>query len=146
MTNNEFLTLAETTFSDLLITLQKKNHDYTGANSDPFANFRLAELEGATPETGLLIRVQDKFQRIRTFLKRGTLKVDDESVYDAINDIIGYMVIFKGLVTERMHTETVEKHTTHIKEKWADPSSSNSQFQKEFENLTGDDVHEGVPC
>ena len=80
--------------------LKQKNHDYTGNNGDPFANFRLAEIEGVDPRTGVLIRVQDKLQRIRTYINQGKLAVDGEGWQDAIKDVIGYMTLLYGLMQE----------------------------------------------
>jgi hypothetical protein len=100
MTKNEFNELVAHTLGDLMETLKKKQNDYTGGG-DPFANFRLSTLEGVEPTTGLMIRVQDKMQRIRTYLKKGELFVDGEGFEDAIEDVIGYMLILKGLLREQ---------------------------------------------
>jgi len=100
MTKNEFNELVAHTLGDLMEILKKKQNDYTGGR-DPFANFRLSTLEGVEPATGLMIRVQDKMQRIRTYLKKGELLVDGEGFEDAIEDVIGYMLILKGLLREQ---------------------------------------------
>ncbi len=99
MTKNEFNELVAHTLGELTETLKKKQNDYTGGG-DPFANFRLSTLEGVEPTTGLMIRVQDKMQRIRTYIKKGELLVDGEGFEDAIEDVIGYMLILKGLLRE----------------------------------------------
>ena len=101
----KYMLMAEETLDNVLSIVKAKNHDYTSDSDDPFANFRLSTLEGVEPSRGLLIRVQDKLQRIRTFLSRGTLQVDGEGVDDAIHDIIGYMLILKGMVNERKEEE-----------------------------------------
>jgi hypothetical protein len=43
----------------------------------------------------------DKFQRIRAFVTTGTLAVKDESVQDAVRDVINYMILLAGLIDER---------------------------------------------
>lgn len=101
MTKKEYLAMVSVTLSDIEAIIDQKNHDYTGGTDDPFSNFRLSRLEGVEPEVGILIRTQDKFQRIRTFLSRGELRVDGEGIDDAIHDVIGYMLLLKGLIKEK---------------------------------------------
>ena len=81
--------------------MRVKNHDYTSGSKDPFANFRMSETIGIPAELAILIRSMDKFQRIRTFVEKGTLRVENEGVDDAIMDVINYMVILYGMVTEK---------------------------------------------
>lgn len=72
------------------ITLANKNHDYAGAGDDPFANFHTWGL------LGIAVRMDDKMARLRTFIKKGELKVNDESVRDTLLDLINYSVLFQG--------------------------------------------------
>lgn len=81
--------------------MKTKNHDYSGASGDPFANFRGSTFLGISPEIGILLRCQDKFQRIRTFVNKGELAVKEESVMDAVVDTINYMVLLAGLMREQ---------------------------------------------
>ena len=81
--------------------MEAKNHDYTGGSDDPFANFRATEMLGVPAEIGVLTRCLDKFQRIKSFVSTGTLQVKSESVDDAIEDVINYMVLLKGIIRER---------------------------------------------
>ena len=82
--------------------MQTKNSDYTGGKkaTDPFANFKSSTVLGVHPVLGLLMRVLDKIQRIRSFVNDSELQVPDESVEDAFNDIINYMILGKGLLME----------------------------------------------
>lgn len=84
--------------------MAKKNHDYTGGSGDPYANFRMSEAMGVHPALGLLIRVGDKMQRVRTFAERGELQVDGEGLEDAVIDVINYMVLVYSLLTEEERT------------------------------------------
>ena len=89
--------------SRALDIMKKKNHDYAGGNGphqDCFANFRGSSYLGINPIMGILLRVQDKIMRIRTFAEKGKLKVADESVEDAILDVINYMILVRGLSLE----------------------------------------------
>jgi hypothetical protein len=81
----------------------KKNHDYRGGSGDPYANFRGSTNLGIDPILGILLRVQDKIQRIRTFAVRGMLKVKGESVKDALIDTQNYMDLIWGLIKEMSH-------------------------------------------
>lgn len=106
MTKEEYLKLVSETLSEVEGTVKKKNHDYTGGTEDPFANFRMSEIEGVDPKRGLMVRTGDKMQRIRTYLNRGELVVEGEGFEDAIHDVIGYMLLLKGmLVEERGNTK-----------------------------------------
>lgn len=98
--------LHKDTSEHCLNVMRKKNHDYTDGSVDVFANFRMAETFGIPAEKGILLRVGDKMQRINTFIGKGNLKVEDEGVMDACDDIINYMILIKGLLLERMFPET----------------------------------------
>jgi len=101
MTKKEYLDLVSSTLQTVQAVVERKNNDYTAGTEDPFNNFRLAVLEGVEPEVGLMIRTQDKMQRLRTYINKGELMVTGEGFEDAIHDVIGYMLILKGLLVER---------------------------------------------
>ena len=85
----------------------KKNSDYTGGkkSNDIFANFRSSEILGVNPVLGIMMRVMDKIQRIRSFTEDGKLEVSDESVYDACEDVINYMILAKAMFVEQRKNE-----------------------------------------
>lgn len=103
MNNKEFLDFAENEAQAIVNIMRKKNADYTGGETkDPFANFRMTELMGfGTAEQGLMIRMMDKVQRIKSFLSKGKLEVQNESAQDAVRDIIGYSLILLGMMEEK---------------------------------------------
>jgi len=102
MDHAKYLELAEKEMTDLLETLRRKNSDYCGGEDDAFANFKVSEKLGlADAEVGLLIRMVDKIQRVRSFLSKGKLEVQTESVQDAIRDIMGYSLLLLGMLEER---------------------------------------------
>ena len=81
--------------------MRRKSEDYATGH-DPFANFKRGEILGfATAEEGLMLRVVDKVSRISTFLKKGHLNVENESVSDSIMDIINYMVLLQGMLEDK---------------------------------------------
>lgn len=97
--------LHKATCESALRTMANKNHDYTQGSEDVFKNFRQAERHGVQPEIGILLRVGDKIERIDTFVRKGNLAVENEGVYDAIDDIINYMILIKGMLVERQADE-----------------------------------------
>lgn len=101
MNTEELLKLHETICDDARSIMRAKNADYSGASGDPFANFRGSTALGIDPVLGILLRCQDKFQRIRAFAAKGELQVKDEPVDDAIRDVVNYMVLLAGLVNEK---------------------------------------------
>lgn len=101
MNREELLQLHETTCQAARTIMSAKNQDYAGGKDDPFGNFRGAVFLGVAPEIGLLMRCMDKFKRIEAFVNTGTLAVKDEPVDDAIRDVINYMILLAGLVSER---------------------------------------------
>lgn len=101
MTRDELLILHGQLCLEAQQIMEAKNHDYTGATGDPFANFRASEVFGIQPVISILVRVLDKLQRIRTFAEKGELKVQNESVKDALLDAINYMVLIGGLLGDR---------------------------------------------
>jgi len=101
MTREELFALHTKICQEAKELMEKKNNDYA-SGSDPFMNFRRAEYLGfATAELGVLIRMTDKMSRISTYLNQGKLSLSNESVYDAIVDIINYSVILAGLLKDK---------------------------------------------
>jgi hypothetical protein len=49
----------------------------------------------------LLLRVIDKIQRIRSFTNDNELKVANESVEDACDDIVNYAILAKAMLKEK---------------------------------------------
>ncbi len=101
MTTKELLELHKATCDAAREIVAAKNHDYTGDSGDPFSNFRASEVLGVPGEIGIMIRMLDKMKRIQTFVNTGTLKVKGEGVDDAINDVINYAILLKGIISTR---------------------------------------------
>lgn len=83
--------------------LEQKNHDYRGGSGDPYANFRGSTSLGIDPIVGILLRMQDKMMRIKTFVEKGELKVQGEGIKDAIVDITNYSALIWGLICEKSY-------------------------------------------
>ena len=94
MNREELLNFHKKFCEEMLITLSKKNADYTGFNKDAFVNFTAVEFLGiARTEQGFLTRMTDKLLRLTTFVKQGHLKVNDESVIDTLQDLANYSIL-----------------------------------------------------
>lgn len=67
--------------------ISRKNHDYGTDNLFQFGLF------------GILVRMSDKFERLKTYHQRGELKVTNETVEQALLDLAGYAVqaLAKGI-------------------------------------------------
>lgn len=100
MDRSTLLNLHETTTESCLETMKKKNADYADEN-DALANFKGTEIIGVEPARGILMRSLDKFKRIKSYLDRGDLKVEDEPVEDAIHDVINYMILLKATLKDQ---------------------------------------------
>lgn len=99
MTTEELLTLHEDTSAKCREIMRRKNNDYTGgqATDDPFANFNMSSSFGVHPALGVVLRIGDKLQRIRSFANDGALQVSGETIDDACEDIVNYAIIIKGI-------------------------------------------------
>lgn len=101
LTKVEYMKFIESTFSEMATLIKAKNSDYTAGSDDPFANFRQSVDYGVEPLSGVMVRVGDKLQRIKSFTKNGKLEVVNEGVEDAFRDLIGYSLIALGMLSER---------------------------------------------
>jgi hypothetical protein len=74
----------------------KKGRDY-GTDGDQYANIRASQEFGIEPWIGACLRLNDKVQRIKTYVIKG--KLENESVEDSLRDIAVYalnaLVLFK---------------------------------------------------
>ncbi len=107
MNKQDFLYYHQWFTNEILEISQKKNEDYTGVDSDPFANFTAVERNGiATTEQGFLTRMMDKMQRINSYAQRGELSVEDEKVEDTLMDLANYCILFSGYLRSKHDTST----------------------------------------
>src|SRR5438445_13774940 len=74
---------------------QSKGSDYgqaSGEDSDHYANVRASSEYGIAPWVGAYLRLSDKIQRIKSFIRNGSLK--NESLGDSLLDICTYLIIY----------------------------------------------------
>lgn len=99
MSKDELFALHSSTTAACLEVMKKKNHDYTSGGY-VFANFKDSSILGISPVMGILLRCIDKFKRIQTHCTKGKLVVEGEGVLDAVDDVINYMILAKGMLIE----------------------------------------------
>lgn len=106
MTSEELFTEHQNLCKKALELMKKKNSDYTGGG-DPFANFKVCENMRITDtQTGMLVRLCDKFSRLSSFNEHGVFQVKDESLEDTIIDIINYCVLYHSYIKNKKNNTT----------------------------------------
>jgi hypothetical protein len=114
MNKREYLLQLHKETSDTAYEIcKRKNSDYAN-ESDPYANFRVSSGYGVHPVKAILIRVSDKLARIGNFVEKGNL--ENESVDDAILDVINYAILMRGLIHD-------EQESGNLPESGPKPSS-----------------------
>lgn len=80
--------------------MKQKNADYAGSKGKtPFANFEVCENMRITKtETGMLVRLCDKFSRLSSFNEAGVFQVRDEKLEDTIIDVINYSILYLAYI------------------------------------------------
>ena len=111
MNTEQLLLIHEETCKAAHEIMRQKNSDYTGGSeaTDALENFKASRSLGLHPATGLLLRVQDKLMRIRSFVADGKLRVVNESLEDACYDIVNYAILCKALLREEAENKRLEK-------------------------------------
>lgn len=100
MTRNELVEFSKEFFGKCHEIMESKNADYSGAQDDPFANFKAIEIYGIATEVGFLTRMTDKMARLASFIKRGELLVKDESVTDTLRDLANYSMLLAAYLED----------------------------------------------
>lgn len=75
-----------------------KGHDYSGTE-DTLDNLR------EFGSLGVLVRIGDKFKRLKHFYRQRTLKVKDETALDTMNDLINYSLYLRILYEQEGKNE-----------------------------------------
>jgi len=90
--NYNLIESTEKLFAEALETMRKKNADYAGDNTS-MRNFELsADVAGIKMSKGILVRLMDKMTRIGNLMDKDA-QVEDESIFDTIQDAINYSAI-----------------------------------------------------
>jgi len=116
MKKSEYFDFAQSFFNDCVEISRRKNHDYTGKNDNPFANFESVEVLGISTEHGFLTRMMDKMKRIASFVEQGELKVKDESVTDTLRDLANYSCLLAAYIKSKSDTHLISEMITTNKD------------------------------
>jgi len=83
--------------------LNDKGHDYTGANEDTLANFKMvAQRTGLSPLQVWTVYFTKHADAIQTYIRKGELK--SETIESRIEDAINYLLLLNGLIKEKNET------------------------------------------
>jgi hypothetical protein len=86
-TKNDYLAEFTALTKKMRAITERKNNDYA-TDADPFRNFR------TFAELGILVRMSDKFSRLRTAIEdKREFKVDDETLEDTCLDLANYALL-----------------------------------------------------
>jgi len=100
MTPADKILAMEDIFKTALDLASKKGLDYSG-NSDGLRNFKTFGWKG------IVVRLEDKMQRIIQFCKTGSFKVKDESIKDTLIDLINYAALTLIMYQEENNNQSV---------------------------------------
>lgn len=88
-----------------------KNHDYSG-DKDPLRNLRQCGDAGVEPWVGVIVRLTDKMDRLKTFASKRRFEVKDESLADTFVDMANYallgLILFEEWVSTNKQSSTTE--------------------------------------
>lgn len=107
MNQKQFLSEIEQTFKEGLNLVGSKNTDYA-VETDPWKNFRFAEIVGVGVERAILVRISDKLARISNLISKEAV-VKDESVEDTLVDLVNYAAILKVYLANRRKSDTLKQ-------------------------------------
>ena len=80
---------------------KRKSSDYA-SDTDPYSNFREAETMGLTVEQGILLRMGDKWSRLKELIGKGKqAQVSDEKIEDTLSDFSNYCAILATYIKQR---------------------------------------------
>jgi hypothetical protein len=101
------------------VTHLGKNAGYAGEdNQDSFANFREAENLDIPTFTGVLLRMSDKWSRIKSLHKKASNEQVGESLQDTLLDLANYCLIAICISEEPKLQKGWEDTTKHVQHDW----------------------------
>lgn len=97
-------------------THSAKNHDYSG--DDPLANFRECEAFNVSAFKGILVRLTDKYSRIKNLAAREGFEGDvkDEKIEDTLLDNAVYSLLAIIVLREAERREDMERAARDLRE------------------------------
>lgn len=135
MTKEDFLAFFDTTVSDCLELLKKKNADYGGQKLDFLYNFKNG-IHNVSPSNAVMVRLSDKFVRLKSLFGCDVCNVTDEKIEDTIKDAINYLIILLALEKEK--SDEVVSDTTQLT---TSSMKGMIDFMKDFNSELPKEVH-----
>lgn len=93
----------------------KKNAGYSGDSQDRWANFRESEGFGVTSILGVLVRMSDKWIRIKNLIKNPNNEQVGEAITDTLMDLASYALITICLINEPKLSEVLEVYIVPVR-------------------------------
>lgn len=90
-----------------------KNRDYSG-DTDPLRNLRQCADAGIDPWVGVVVRITDKVDRLKSFAKARAFAVKDEGIADTLVDLANYALLCLILFEEQQAAQK------RVDRSWAD--------------------------
>lgn len=109
MDRNGYIQYAQEFFKDCVEISKKKNQDYTGDRTKPFANFESVESFGISTTDGFITRMSDKMKRIASITQSGKIAVLDESLEDTLKDLANYSCLLAAYLEDKKEQENKVK-------------------------------------
>lgn len=100
MDRNGYIQYAEDFFKECIEISRKKNQDYTGDISKPFANFEAVSSLNISVTDGFLTRMMDKMKRVASITHSGEIAVKDESLKDTLQDLANYSCLLSAYLKQ----------------------------------------------
>jgi hypothetical protein len=134
--SKRFMELTET-MKDIHI---RKNAGYAGDCLDAFKNFRESEDFGVSAFMGCMVRMSDKWSRIKSLSKNPNNDMVGESIKDTLIDLANYSIIAYCLYEEeeKIRKENVDEGIVPTNETRLE--DSNEYFTEEVFRRGGDKV------
>lgn len=79
---------------------RRKNAGYSGGKEDPWSNFRECNDFGVDSFTGVLVRMSDKWSRVKSLKRNANNEQVGESMRDTLIDLASYALIATILLKE----------------------------------------------
>ncbi len=93
----------------------RKNKGYA-KDSDPLSNFKVCEEFGIPAPFGCLVRLSDKWSRIKQVILKGDIEGVNETIADTMTDSSVYAKIFIILWEEFLKNENSKEIIKHFQE------------------------------
>lgn len=117
MTQPDAIDRIDEHYNELVDLMRRKNAGYAGASDDPWVNFRAIE-PLATAEVGLMARIGDKWNRLRSLMLSTKNDQVGESIFETIDDMINYLAIMYEIMQQRLFAQTGQLEPVAKPESW----------------------------